>query len=75
MNSTIADDYTRGTTSSEGELTGYQQYILPALAVPSELRVEDVLRPSGIEAYIDELDYSNDSGSENNFEDALSHFS
>jgi multidrug resistance protein len=75
MINTDENDYTRDTSSSEGELTDYQQYILPALALPSELRVEDVLRPSGIEAYIDESDYSSDSGSERDFEDALSHFS
>jgi multidrug resistance protein len=75
MNNTNYDDYARDTSSSEGELTDYQQYILPVLALPSELRVEDVLRPSGIEAFIDESDYSNDSDSEHDFEDALSHFS
>jgi multidrug resistance protein len=75
MVNTDDNDYARDTSSSEGELTDYQQYILPALALPSELRVEDVLRPSGIEAYIDESDYSSDSGSEHDFEDALSHFS
>jgi multidrug resistance protein len=75
MKNTLEDDYTRNTSSSEGESVDYQQYILPALALPSELRVEDVLRPSGIEAYIDGSDYSSESGSENDFEDALSHFS
>jgi hypothetical protein len=63
MNNTNYDDYARDTSSSEGELTDYQQYILPVLAPPSELPVEDVLRPSGIEAYIDESDYSNESSS------------
>jgi hypothetical protein len=75
MNNTNYDDYARDTSSSEGELTEYQQYILPALALPSELRVEDVLRPFGIETYIDESDYSNKCSSEHEFEDALSHFS
>jgi multidrug resistance protein len=75
MIDTYNNDYARDTSSSEAELTDYQQYILPALALPSELQVEDVLRPSGIEAYIDESDYSSDSGSEHDFEDALSHFS
>ena len=43
MVNTDDNDYARDTSSSEGELTDYQQYILPALALPSELRVEDVL--------------------------------
>lgn len=51
------------------------QYTLPELNLPSELRVDDVLRPHGIEAYIDESDYSCDTDSEYDFEDAVSHFS
>lgn len=71
------DDYARisDTGSSDRESLDYQQYTLPALEFPSELRVDDVLRPSGIEAYIDESDCSVESGSEYNFEDAVSHFS
>lgn len=77
MNSIQDDDYTRisHTGSAERASIDCQQYTLPALDFPSELRVDDVLRPSGIEAFIDESEYSNDSGSEYSFEDAVSHFS
>lgn len=77
MNSIQDDDYTRisHTESAEGASIDCQQYTLPALDFPSELRVDDVLRPSGIEAFIDESESSNDSGSEYSFEDAVSHFS
>jgi multidrug resistance protein len=71
------DDYTRisDTGSFETESIDHQQYTLPVLDFPSELRVDDVLRPSGIEAYIDESDDSIESESEYEFEDAVSHFS
>ena len=71
------DDYARisDTASSERESIDHQRYTLPAFVFPSELRVDDVLRPSGIEAYIDESDYSIESESEHDFEDAVSHFS
>ena len=71
------DDYARisDTGSSERESIDHQQYTLPVLDFPSELRVDDVLRPSGIEAYIDDSDYSIESGSDYDFEDAVSHFS
>jgi len=73
----MQDDYylARDISSSEGELADYRPYILPELELPSELRVDDVLRPSGIEAYIDESDYLSESDSDYDFEDALSHFS
>ena len=71
------NDYARipDTTSSERDSIERQRYTLPAFVFPSELRVDDVLRPSGIEAYIDESDYSIESESEHDFEDAVSHFS
>ena len=75
MNPLLDHDHTHDTASSEAESADYQQYILPALELPSELRVDDVLRPSGIEAYIDESEYSTESSSEYEFEDALSHLS
>jgi len=75
MNAKSNDDNFHDTVSSEEELADYQQYILPALALPSELRVEDVLRPCGIEAHMDGSEYSSESGSEDGFQDALSHFS
>lgn len=51
------------------------QYTLPELNIPSELRIDDVLRLHYIEAYIDDSDYACDTDSEYNFEDAVSHFS
>jgi len=71
------DDYARisDTGSSERGSTDDHQYTLPVLEFPSELRVDDVLRPTGIEAFIDGSDYSDESGSEYDFEDAVSHFS
>jgi multidrug resistance protein len=71
------DDYARisDTGSSERGSTDDHQYTLPILEFPSELRVDDVLRPSRMEAFIDGSDYSYESGSEYDFEDAVSHFS
>ena len=70
------DDYARisDTGSSERESADYHQYTLPALDFPSELRVDDVLRPCGIEAF-DGSKFSDESGSDYDFEDAVSHFS
>lgn len=61
--------------SSTVESLDDQDYILPALNFPSELRVQDVLRPSGIEAYIEDSDVSSEFTSDYGFEDAVSHFS
>lgn len=71
------DDYARVSDgeSFDTDTRDSIQYTLPVLDFPSELRVDDVLRPSGIEAYIDESDYSEESGSDYEFEDAVSHFS
>lgn len=71
------DDYARISDSGsfDRESIDHQRYTLPVLYFPSELRVDDVLRPSGIEAYIGESDYTIESESEYDFEDAVSHFS
>lgn len=52
-----------------------RDYILPALEFPSELDIGELLRPCDVEAYIDVSDYSSDSRSSYDFEDAVSHFS
>lgn len=52
-----------------------QEYTLPALVFPSELRIDDVLEHYAIESFVDEIEYATDQSSELDFEDAVSRFS